>query len=502
VANVLSDLIADLPDAVLAGADAEAAGALKITDVCMRTGDVAAGSLFCCVRGSVRDGHDFAADAVAGGAVALLVDHELADVAVAQVVVPDVRQAMGPLADVFFGKPTRELEVFGITGTNGKTTTAHLIYAMLQAAGREPGLIGTVGVRVGKEVRQLGFTTPEAVDLQRLFADMCEAGNRSCAVEISSHALDQRRSTGVRFAAVGFSNLTRDHLDYHRSFEAYFQAKRKLFVEPGPEGQHWPAAVNCDDDWGSRLFDELVHAERGDVPVWGYTLMDMARASVSASYRLTPQGASINIESPVGDFTVKSKLRGRFNVENVLCAATMALLAGLTPQHVQAGLDAVAGVRGRFEPVDAGQPFNVIVDYAHTPDSLEQVLASARTICEGRLITVFGCGGDRDRSKRPLMGRVAATNADVAILTSDNPRSEEPDAIIAEVRKGMRGGAEIHVDADRRAAIHLAIGMAEEGDVVVIAGKGHEQGQTFADEVVPFDDATVAREALESLVVS
>ena len=479
---------------------------VELADVVMRTDAVTPGAMFFCVRGSARDGHDFAAEAVERGAVALVVDRELelsgAAASVPQVQVPDVRAAMGPIADAFFGAPTKRLEVFGITGTNGKTTTAHLVYAMLAAAGRAPGLIGTVGARVGDEVRELGFTTPEAIDLQRLFVDMLEAGNQSCAMEVSSHALDQKRSAHTRFAAVGFSNLTRDHLDYHRSFEAYYQAKRKLFIEPGPEGNHFPAAVNCDDEWGSRLFHELVHADREDVPVWGYTLHDIARASVSGKYQLTPTGATLLIDSPVGDFTLQSKLRGRFNVENVLCAATMVLLAGVEPEHVQTGLDNVPGVRGRFEPVDVGQPFNVIVDYAHTPDSLEQVLSSARAICDGKLIVVFGCGGDRDRSKRPLMGRVVAEGADVAIVTSDNPRSEEPDAIVAEIRKGMRGSAEIVVEVDRRAAIAIAIDQAAAGDVVVIAGKGHEQGQIFADEIVPFDDATVARQALEALAVS
>ncbi len=496
--NTLSEIITEVGASTVHG---DPAG-IEVTSLSFRTDDVSAGTLFCCVPGSRRDGHEFALQAVEQGAVALLVDHVVEGANVPQVVVPDVRAAMGPVADAFHGRPSTTVDVFGITGTNGKTTTSHLLYAMLDAAGRSPGLIGTVGAKVGGEERPLGHTTPEAIDLQQLVRDMADAGNRSCAMEVSSHALDQHRVAGMRFAAVGFSNLTRDHLDYHRSFESYFQAKRKLFVTPGPEGQHWPAAINCDDDWGSRLFDELVHAERDDVPVWGYTLMDMNRASVSARYSLTPTGATIIIESPVGDFTVTSRLRGRFNVENVLCAATMALLTGLTPDQIQAGLDALPGVRGRFEPIDEGQPFNVIVDYAHTPDSLEQVLSSARAICDGQLIVVFGCGGDRDRSKRPLMGRVAANGADIAIVTSDNPRSEDPAAIIAEVRKGMRGGAEVIEDVDRRSAIEQAIARAGVGDVVVIAGKGHEQGQVFADEVIPFDDATVAREVLQSIAVS
>jgi UDP-N-acetylmuramoyl-L-alanyl-D-glutamate--2,6-diaminopimelate ligase len=490
----LSEITPAVEGAVLqGGADAD------VTSLALDTRRIEPGALFFCVPGSARDGHDFAADAVEAGASALVVERELAGIDVPQLVVPSVRGAMGPLADRFFGEPSKRFDVFGVTGTNGKTTTTYLLRAMLAAAGRTSGLVGTTGVVVGGTELETSFTTPEAPDLHRLLHDMVEAGDDSAAIEVSSHALDQGRVANVRYAAVGFTNLTRDHLDYHKSFEAYYQAKRLLFVTPGPEGQHFPAAINCDDEWGSRLFDELVHAEREDVPVWGWTLREMNRASVSASFALLPDGASIKVESPVGDFALKSRLRGRFNVENVLTATTMALLAGLTPEDVQAGLDTVPGVRGRFEPVDAGQEFTVLVDYAHTPDSLEQVLDSARQICDRNLIVVFGCGGDRDRSKRPLMGRAASNAADLAIVTSDNPRSEDPDAIIAEIKRGMRGSADVIEEVDRRAAIERAVREAGPGDVVVVAGKGHEQGQTFAAETVPFDDVTVVREALEAL---
>jgi UDP-N-acetylmuramoyl-L-alanyl-D-glutamate--2,6-diaminopimelate ligase len=490
----LSDFTETVADAVVKG-DVDG---VRFTSLAMDTRRVEPGALFFCVPGATLDGHDFAAEAIAAGAVALVVDHPLPDVDVPQLIVPSVREAMGPIADRHFGEPSKRIDVFGVTGTNGKTTTTFLLRAMLAAAGRTSGMIGTTGLVVGGEERAATFTTPEALDLHGLLRDMIDAGDDSAAIEVSSHALDQKRGANVRYAAVGFTNLTRDHLDYHKSFEAYYQAKRLLFTEPGPEGQFFPAAVNCDDEWGSRLFDELVHAEREDVPVWGWTLREMPRASVSATYALLPDGASIKVESPVGDFHLKSRLRGRFNVENVLTAATMALLAGLTPEDVQAGLDTIAGVRGRFEPVEAGQPFTVLVDYAHTPDSLEQVLSSARAICDRNLIVVFGCGGDRDRSKRPLMGRAASNGADLAIVTSDNPRSEDPATIIAEIKRGMRGGADLVEEPDRRAAIQLAVREAGPGDVVVIAGKGHEQGQTFKDETVPFDDVTVVREALES----
>lgn len=493
-------LLSDI-SSFLDGADLRGDGAVEVTSLAQDTRRVQPGALFCCVPGATRDGHDFAADAVAAGAVALLVERELAQIDVAQIVVPSVRSVMGPLADHFYDEPSKRVDVFGVTGTNGKTTTTYLLRAMLAAAGRTSGMIGTTGVIAGGEELVTGFTTPEAIDLHQLLRAMVDAGDDSAAIEVSSHALDQHRADNVRYAAVGFTNLTRDHLDYHKSFEAYYQAKRLLFTTPGPEGQHFPAAINCDDEWGSRLFDELVHAERDGVPVWGWTMREMNRASVSASYALLPDGASIKVESPVGDFHLKSRLRGRFNVENVMTAATMALLAGLTPDDIQAGLDQISGVRGRFEPVEAGQDFTVLVDYAHTPDSLEQVLDSARAFCDRNLIVVFGCGGDRDRSKRPLMGRAASKGADLAIVTSDNPRSEDPAAIIAEIKRGMRGDADIVEEVDRRAAIERAITEAGKGDVVVIAGKGHEQGQTFADETVPFDDVTVVREALEAVGV-
>ena len=493
----LSDFSALIPGSTIVGE-----GSTSIDRLSMDTRRIEDGDLFFCVPGASRDGHDLAAEAVAAGAAALVVDHELSGIDVPQLVVPDVRRSMGPIADTTYQRPSARLDVFGVTGTNGKTTTTYLLRAMLAAAGRTSGMVGTTGVVVGGEERETSFTTPEAPELHALLRDMVDAGDDSAAIEVSSHALDQHRVANVRFAAVGFTNLTRDHLDYHKSFEAYYQAKRLLFTEPGPEGQFWPAAINCDDEWGSRLFDELVHAERDEVPVWGWTLREMNRASVSASFALLPDGASIKVESPVGDFALKSRLRGRFNVENVMSAATMALLAGVLPEHIQAGLDAVPGVRGRFEPVEAGQEFTVLVDYAHTPDSLEQVLTSARAICDRNVIVVFGCGGDRDRSKRPLMGRAAAMGADTAIVTSDNPRSEDPEAIIAEIRRGMRGGADVIEEVDRRAAIERAVREAGRGDVVVVAGKGHEQGQTFATETVPFDDVTVVREALVAVGVS
>jgi UDP-N-acetylmuramoyl-L-alanyl-D-glutamate--2,6-diaminopimelate ligase len=421
------------------------------------------GSVFFAVRGERADGHDFAAEAVARGAVALVVERGL-DLPVPQVVVRDSRAAMAPAADAFFGEPSRELEVVGVTGTSGKTTTSHLLFAILAAAGRRPGLLGTVEARVGGERRGVVRTTPEAIDLQRLFREMLDAGDRSCAMEASSHASVLHRLDHVRFAVLVFTNLSQDHLDFHGDMESYFEAKRRLFlVEPRPV-----AVVNVGDEYGRRLAQELPDA----IPFSG-----------------DDAGAVDGIEL---------RLQGRFNVENALAALSAARALGIDDGSIRRGLESVRGVPGRFESVDAGQPFHVIVDYAHKPDALEKVLRAARELAgERRMICVVGAGGDRDRGKRAVMGRLASELADLAIVTSDNPRSEDPEAIAAEIVSGADG--EVEVELDRAAAIGRAVGLAAPGDVVLIVGKGAEQGQEFADRTVPFDDRAAAKEALEAL---
>jgi UDP-N-acetylmuramoyl-L-alanyl-D-glutamate--2,6-diaminopimelate ligase len=395
--------------------------------------------------------------------VAVVVEREL-ELPVAQVVVRDSRAAMAPAADGFFGEPTRELEVVGVTGTSGKTTTSHLLFAILAAAGRRPGLLGTVEARVGGERRGVVRTTPEAIDLQRTFREMLDAGDRSCAMEASSHASVLHRLDHVRFAVLVFTNLSQEHLDFHGDMESYFEAKRRLFlVEPRPI-----AVVNVGDDYGRRLAEELPDAIT-------YTADD-ARALDG----------------------VELRLRGRFNVENALGALYAARAVGIGDDAIRRGLHSVRGVPGRFESVDAGQPFHVIVDYAHKPDALENVLRAANELADGnRVLCVVGAGGDRDRGKRPVMGRLASELADVAIITSDNPRSEDPEAIAAEIVSGAEGHVE--VELDRAAAIGRAIGLAGPGDVVLIAGKGAEQGQEFADRTIPFDDREAAKEALRAL---
>ncbi|HKP18800.1 MAG TPA: UDP-N-acetylmuramoyl-L-alanyl-D-glutamate--2,6-diaminopimelate ligase [Gaiellaceae bacterium] len=476
----------DLERLIAALAPAEVVGRApaEVRDLAYDARAAEQGALFFCVRGMRADGHDFAPEAVANGAVALVVERPL-DLAVPQLVVPDSRAAMAVAADEFFGRPTEELAVAGVTGTSGKTTTAFLLYAVLAAAGRRPGLLGTIETRVDGERRPATRTTAEAIDLQRLFREMLDAGDRSCALEATSHGSELRRLDRVRFAALVFTNLSQDHLDFHPTMDAYYAAKRRLFVgESAP-----PAAVNVGDAYGRRLAEELRHA---GTPLLTFGFADDAEIRperLEAAAGLTTFTAA--------GVRLRTRLRGRFNVENVLGVVAAARLLEIADDAIATGVESVAGIPGRFEIVDEGQPFTVVVDYSHKPGALENVLRAARELSTGRVLCVFGCGGDRDAAKRPLMGRIAEELADVPILTSDNPRSEDPAAIAEEVLAGME--REPEVELDRRVAIARAIELAEPGDIVVIAGKGHERGQEVAGRVLPFDDREVASEALRAL---
>jgi UDP-N-acetylmuramoyl-L-alanyl-D-glutamate--2,6-diaminopimelate ligase len=414
--------------------------------------------------------------------VALVCERPL-DLGVPEVLVDDVRAAMGPAAARFYGDPTAELRVIGITGTNGKTTTAFLVRHLLEGAGVRSGLLGTVKRVVGGVEEEVERTTPEAVDLQATFRRMLDAGDRACAMEVSSHALELGRASGIRFACRVFTNLTQDHLDFHPTMEDYFLAKRGLFEGPGP------AVVNLDDEYGRRLAAEL------DEPITFAVEREADYRARDVRFDLT--GARFICETPDGAIPMESPLPGLFNVQNVLAAVASVRAVDVPLEGIAGALAGFGRVPGRFEPVDEGQDFGVLVDYAHTPDSLENVLRAARTIARGRLHVVFGAGGDRDTSKRPLMGAAARELADRVIVTSDNPRSEDPAAIVEQVLEGAGPGAESEVN--RRRAIELAVESAEAGDVVVIAGKGHEQGQEFeGGRKEPFDDVTVAREALRA----
>jgi UDP-N-acetylmuramoyl-L-alanyl-D-glutamate--2,6-diaminopimelate ligase len=427
----------------------------EIRDVAYDTRTVQPGALFFCLRGSHADGHALAPAAAAAGAAAFVVE-ERVGVGLPQLVVPDSRAAMPPAATLFFREPTQELEVAGVTGTNGKTTTAFLLHAILEAAGRRAGLLTNIERLVAGEERPTGLNTPEAIDLQRLFREMVDGGDDSCVMEATSIAQVEGRLAGTRFAVLVFTNLTQDHLDYHGTMEAYYEAKRALFE------QARAAVVNVGDEYGRRLAAEL------------------------------PDAITFDAGSDVLD-GIDLRLLGAFNRLNATAAALAARALGLDDEAIRRGIESVEGVPGRFESIEEGQPFAVIVDYAHTPDSLENVIRAARGL-GGKLVVVFGAGGDRDRAKRPLMGRVVSELADRAILTSDNPRREAPHVIAAEVASGAPG--EFIIELDRRAAIERALTEAKPGDVVVLAGRGAEPEQELATGKIPFDDREVAREIL------
>src|SRR5918992_978946 len=470
----LRELLGDGPD-------------VEVTGLAYDNRAVGPGTLFFCVPGFTRDGHDFAPDAVARGAAALVVQRPLG-LGVPELQVDDVRAAMARAAARFYGDPTAELPVVGITGTSGKTTTTHVVRHLVESAGRPCGLLGGVTTVVGGEVRAAIRTTPEAIDVQATFREMLDAGDRACAIEVSSHALELRRADGIHFAAAAFTNLSQDHLDFHPDMESYFAAKLRLFEE-FDVGR---AIVVIDDEWGRRLADRL------DAPVT--VSLDGPADWVAAEHSSDLGGNSFVVRSPHGEADVDLPLRGRFNATNALVAMAAGDALGLSLDGMAEALRSVTPVPGRVQPVEEGQGFAVLVDYSHKPGALEKVLAAARELASGRVIVVFGAGGDRDRAKRPLMGEIAARLADVAIVTSDNPRSEPPEAIIDEIFAGVPAEA-FHVkrEVDRGAAIEQAIAQAEPGDVVLIAGKGHEQGQEFAGgRKEPFDDVEVARAALRA----
>jgi UDP-N-acetylmuramoyl-L-alanyl-D-glutamate--2,6-diaminopimelate ligase len=483
-------LVSNVPQIPLAAAAAAVDHAevrdgdgIFVDDVSFDSRELRPGALFFCVPGSAADGHTFAADAVARGAAALVVERWL-DLDLPQVRVRSVREAMGPMSAAVFAHPADALTMVGVTGTNGKTTTTYLLESVFSAAGLVSGVIGTTGAKIAGEPVPLARTTPEAPDLHRLFAAMRDRGVTTVAMEVSSHALAQGRLGGIRFDVAAFTNLSQDHLDFHPDMESYFETKAALFTPARAAA----AAIGIDDEHGRRLravstVPSLTYGLPSDADV---RATDVAADTAGVSFR-------------VGELVVSSPLLGTFNVLNCLCALAVCRLVGIPDDATATGIAALPGVPGRVEPVDEGQDFLVVVDYAHTPDSIQTVLAAARDVASGRVIVVFGCGGDRDRGKRPLMGAAATSHADLTVITSDNPRSEDPLGIIAEIEPGAReGGGRYVVEPDRRAAIRLAVRGAAGGDVVVIAGKGHEQGQTFDGWTDPFDDRTAAAQELRA----
>ncbi len=476
-----------------------------ITAIAYHSGSVQPGALFVAIRGGHHDGHTFVADAITRGAAAVVVERPVETRPdTTQVVVPDTRRALAQLSGAFFGHPSRDVTLIGITGTNGKGTTAYLLEAALSRAGHRVGVIGTLGVKLGAQLTPLERTTPEAPDLQRILRQMADGGVRVVVMEVASHALALHRVAGCHFRGAVFTNLTQDHLDFHRTLEAYRSAKRTLFEMVAPDGV---TVINADDP------SAPVMAAASRAPLITYGLLPCAEVRAE-DVQLQLDGANFTAVTMRGRHAMRLRLPGRFNVSNALAAIATAQHQGVALDVIAQALAEFAGVPGRFEAVQEGQPFGVIVDYAHTPDGLENVLLAARDFVRGRLVVVFGCGGDRDRTKRPVMGRIAAQLADIAVVTSDNPRSEEPAAIIEDILRGtadhgparerQRDGprAHIEVEPDRRKAITRTLQSAQPGDVVIIAGKGHEPYQEIKGVQHPFDDRVVAREVLRTLHAS
>jgi UDP-N-acetylmuramoyl-L-alanyl-D-glutamate--2,6-diaminopimelate ligase len=461
-----------------------------VTGICLDSRRVATGDLFFALRGAKDDGTRHASEAVERGAVAIVADAGSPPAAgeTPWVRVDEARLAMGQVARTWFGRPDEAMTLVGITGTKGKTTVSYLVESIAAASGRRTGRIGTVGhAYAGREIASLR-TTPEAIDLFELLADMRTAGTEVVAMEVSSHALALHRVAGARFPVAAFLNLGGDHLDFHGSAEAYFDAKASLFERLGTADT---AVLPSDDARGP----DLAQRTRARTLIFGHDPRSDVRIEAERS-GLT--GSTVRLATPSGPIEVTTPLPGRFNVLNVAAAAACGLALGCAPSAIAAGIAAVARVPGRLEPVIAGQPFAVLVDYAHTEESLVAVLQAVRTLTPGRLTVVFGCGGDRDRAKRPRMGRAAALCADRVVLTSDNPRSEDPHSILREIEAGIpeKAASRVHVLVDRAAAIADAVRNAQAGDAVVVAGKGHETTQVFADRIEPFDDRDVARRAL------
>jgi UDP-N-acetylmuramoyl-L-alanyl-D-glutamate--2,6-diaminopimelate ligase len=481
----LSDLLR------VAAISADIRGDASITGLAHSSKAVGPGDLFSCMPGQVVDGHDYAAAAVESGAVALLVERFLL-FDVAQARVERVRDVQGDLASTFFGRPSQDMLVAGVTGTNGKTTITYLVESIALAAGKRTGVIGTIERRFADVIEAAPRNTPEAVDVQHLLRRMADAGTDLVAMEATSDGLAQGRLRGTRFATAAFTNLTQDHLNTHGSMEAYFDAKAMLFSRDYTDR----AVINIDSPYGRRLVELSSDLH---VTTYGINEGDISCEDVS----LGSTGSRATVRTPAGTFELVTRLVGAYNVSNCLCAIGMALDCGIALDSVAQGVSSIGRVPGRLERVDAGQPFLALVDYAHTPDALEQALRACRELATGRLIVVFGCGGDRDRAKRPLMGEAATRIADLSFITSDNPRSEDPAAIVSEVEVGARrGSGEFRSVVDRREAIADALASARPGDVVLVAGKGHEQGQQFADRTLPFDDRDVVREHLEALCQS
>ncbi len=467
--------------------------AAEITSLAYDSRRVKPGTLFFAVQGEKADGHDFVPQALEAGGAAIVSERPTPpELSSRWVQVPRIRRALSDAAREYFGRPDSRLLLIGITGTNGKTTTAFLMESILRAAGVQPGLFGTIEYRLGGRTVSAVNTTPESLDLLSYFAELVKAGGQAAVLEASSHALAQERLWGFRFSAAVFTNLTRDHLDFHKDFDNYFAAKRRLFEglgTPPPE----LAVINADDPWGVKLL-EIPNPRR---ITFG---MNSAADVRPTQFTQNHSGLHATLVTPAGRLEIESPLAGRANLSNILAATATAIGLEVPVGKIQEGIALLAAVPGRFERIDEGQPFVVVVDYAHTDDALRNVLKTARELTRERLIVLFGCGGDRDRTKRPLMGEAAGSLADVVVLTSDNPRSEDPLLILNDALVGLqKTGTRYTAEVDREVAIRKALESAREGDMVVLAGKGHETYQILRDRTIPFDDREVARRLLREM---
>ncbi|HEY2493930.1 MAG TPA: UDP-N-acetylmuramoyl-L-alanyl-D-glutamate--2,6-diaminopimelate ligase [Paenibacillus sp.] len=477
-------------------------GDITVSGIQIDSRRVTPGDLFICLPGHTVDGHDYASQAVERGASALVVERRL-DVELPQVIVNDCRYAMAVFANAFLGSPSSQLKVIGVTGTNGKTTTTYLIEKIMNDHGVRTGLIGTIQMRYGGRTFPMSGTTPEALDLQRSLHDMAASGTRCCVMEVSSHALEQGRVKGTDFRTAIFTNLTQDHLDYHKTMEEYRSVKGLLFSRMGntfisnPDKRKY-VVLNADDP-ASNYFAQITAAE-----VITYGLEEGADVRAT-QISITAQGTYFHVDSFKGSTEIQLKMVGKFNVYNALGAITAALLEGVGLEEIKRSLESISGVDGRVESVDAGQSFAVIVDYAHSPDGLENVLKTVNEFAKGRVLTVFGCGGDRDKTKRPIMGKIAAKYSDIVFVTSDNPRTENPELILKDIEAGLLEDQisqdKYQMIVDRRIAIQKAIEMASPDDVVLIAGKGHETYQLIGQTIHEFDDRIVAKEAIRGLIL-
>ncbi len=466
---------------------------INVKNIAYDSRKVKPGSLFVCIKGFKTDGHLYAENAIKSGASAIVTERWLnLSSVIPQIQVLNTREALAVLSNTLFVNPTSELQLVGITGTNGKTTTSYLVDSMFRTAGKKTGLTGTVQCKIGDRVLAVDKTTPESYDLQRLFRDMVNDEVSCATMEISSHGIDLHRIDGCHFNALVFTNLSQDHLDYHRSMDDYFKTKKKLF----DDNDDVVRVINVDDSYGRQIV-----SQGGKIFCYGLTQPADIRAE---DLKINREGSMFKVLTSTLTLDLSIKLRGLFNVYNSLAAVGVGLALGLSPEHIKVGIESVSTIPGRFEAIDCGQDFSVFVDYAHTPDGLEKLISAAREITENRVITLFGCGGDRDKKKRPLMGAIAGKLSNFTIITSDNPRSEEPKKIIKEIEGGLlkeTPNANYRIIIDRKEAIYHAISSAKVGDVVLVAGKGHEKGQIFGDKTVPFDDRVIVREALRELTL-